>query len=178
MTNLLKCLVPKCELDAEGDWSFEAGVHDAPIEIKTAQLRPLLLQAIESAGMDIMFDVLSAGADPTTTAYRMPDGQSTGITALHAVLLMADPVSMPQAQQEHHTHKLHISAPCLLLCQQEHIRQMFDPSKRPIMKGVGLSHAVCQQFFCPCVFFCADWKDADAAHAWTDEHCNWCWLWG
>ena len=40
--------------------------------------------------MELIHELVQLGADVTAT-YRLPDGRSTGITALHAVLLYSDP---------------------------------------------------------------------------------------
>ena len=54
MRDLLKCLIStaKCEHNAEGQWSFAAGVDDAPIEFKTCQvLPPALLPSVLLLGV-------------------------------------------------------------------------------------------------------------------------------
>jgi hypothetical protein len=85
---LTECLMKKAAIaDAFVTTNPQA---DMPAEVRKYLNLPLLLQAAEISNGDLIESLVRNGADVTAT-YRLPNGGSTGITALHAVLMYADP---------------------------------------------------------------------------------------
>jgi hypothetical protein len=65
---------------------------ELPQSVKKFVNYPVLLQAAELLTVDWVQVLVQNSADVTVT-YRLPDGRSTGITAMHAVLMVSDPTN-------------------------------------------------------------------------------------
>jgi hypothetical protein len=78
-----------CLLDADMllDDEAEDLVGNAPFAVQAYHRLPLLLQAVEHTSGNVVSELVGRGANITST-YRHPDGRSTGVTPLHAVLMV------------------------------------------------------------------------------------------
>jgi hypothetical protein len=108
LDDLLQCLVEEAGLPTEIDVVNDP-TDKLPAIVEAYRGLPLLLQATEMGRVDIIAMLVQNGAD-LTAAYQLPrtvtaslDGtgsttqvSSTGVTALHAIMMLSDPSSKIQ----------------------------------------------------------------------------------